>query len=258
MPCKYCKSLKGHSVGYVSYRHFCGVSGRSFGVDSTRNFPHPKCPKNRSEKKMSKKKFYAVRSGRDVGVFDNWNDCKAQVHGYAGADYKSFTNKDDAQNYAEGAVVKDKEVVHFEIANCRTPYAIYVDGSYNPHTKHYGSGVVVVNVEKDKILKEVAFGDFDDFNMRNVVGECMASLTALRLCQKNGIKEISLFFDYWGIEKWATKDWKAKNDFTKWYAREYEKLAKDIEVHFFKVKGHVGDKYNEVADRLSKDGCGVK
>ena len=67
-----------------------------------------------------------------------------------------------------------------------------------------------------------------------------------------------MFYDYWGIEKWALKDWKAKNEFTQWYAKEYEKLSKDVKVYFFKVKGHVGDKYNEVADRLSKDGCGVK
>ena len=259
MPCKYCDKLKGHSVGYVSYRFYCGVKGRTFGVNAYRNNPHPKCPRDKENRKMAKKKkFYGVKNGREIGVFTSWEDCKKQVHSYAGAEYKSFDNEQDAIAYIKGAKVEDKKTIHFDIDNCKTPLAIYVDGSYNPKTKEYGSGVVVVNVEKDKILKEISFGDKDVPQMRNIVGECMASITALRLCKKNNIKEISIFFDYWGIEKWATREWKAKNKFTQWYLNEYEELSKDIKVHFYKVKGHVGDKYNEVADRLSKDGCGVK
>lgn len=35
-------------------------------------------------------KWYVVWSGVKPGVYDNWEDCKAQVHGQAGAKYKSF------------------------------------------------------------------------------------------------------------------------------------------------------------------------
>ncbi len=45
----------------------------------------------------SKKKYYVVWEGNETGVFDNWADCQAQVKGYVGARYKSFKNKELAE-----------------------------------------------------------------------------------------------------------------------------------------------------------------
>lgn len=51
---------------------------------------------------MSKaKKYYAVRVGRQTGVFDNWADCEAQVKGFKGAKFKSFTSKSMAEHALE-------------------------------------------------------------------------------------------------------------------------------------------------------------
>jgi ribonuclease HI len=47
---------------------------------------------------MSKKqKFYVVWSGRQPGIYDNWDDCNAQVKGFTGAKYKSFESKGEAE-----------------------------------------------------------------------------------------------------------------------------------------------------------------
>ncbi|OJU53930.1 MAG: ribonuclease H [Bacteroidales bacterium 45-6] len=47
---------------------------------------------------MSKKKnFYVVWNGVVPGVYDEWRDCKHQIDGYEGALYKSFPNRDAAQ-----------------------------------------------------------------------------------------------------------------------------------------------------------------
>ena len=43
---------------------------------------------------MAKKKFYAVRQGRKIGMFLTWDECKKQVMGYPGAIYKSFGTED--------------------------------------------------------------------------------------------------------------------------------------------------------------------
>jgi len=52
---------------------------------------------------MPKNKFYVVWQGRTCGVFDNWNDCKAQVDGFENAKYKSFETKTEAEKaYADG------------------------------------------------------------------------------------------------------------------------------------------------------------
>lgn len=45
---------------------------------------------------MAKKKFYVVWKGREQGVFSDWDTCKKQVHGFEGAQYKSFDSQAEA------------------------------------------------------------------------------------------------------------------------------------------------------------------
>ena len=48
---------------------------------------------------MSKKKqkYYVVWNGRKKGVFSSWDDCKKQIDGFEGAQYKAFSDKTEAQ-----------------------------------------------------------------------------------------------------------------------------------------------------------------
>lgn len=52
---------------------------------------------------MSKKtkKYYVVWKGHHPGVFESWNDCKAQTKNYTGAQYKSFASFDAAKKAFE-------------------------------------------------------------------------------------------------------------------------------------------------------------
>ncbi|MCR5115739.1 MAG: ribonuclease H family protein [Bacteroidales bacterium] len=45
---------------------------------------------------MKVKKYYVVWQGRIPGVYDTWNECKAQVDGFEGAKYKSFESLAEA------------------------------------------------------------------------------------------------------------------------------------------------------------------
>ena len=49
-----------------------------------------------------KKKYYAVWKGHKTGIFEKWNDCKAQIKDYAGAQYKSFETFDAAKKALDG------------------------------------------------------------------------------------------------------------------------------------------------------------
>jgi ribonuclease HI len=40
-----------------------------------------------------KAKFYVVWKGRKTGIFSSWEDCAAQVQGFAGARYQSFPSR---------------------------------------------------------------------------------------------------------------------------------------------------------------------
>ena len=60
---------------------------------------------------MSKKKaaYYVVWVGKTPGIYDNWEDCEAQVKGTAGAKYKGFASREAAeQALEEGA---DKHII---------------------------------------------------------------------------------------------------------------------------------------------------
>ena len=46
---------------------------------------------------MAKNKFYTVWSGRQIGVFASWDDCKQQVEGFQGAKYKGFPTREQAE-----------------------------------------------------------------------------------------------------------------------------------------------------------------
>ena len=48
------------------------------------------------------KKYYAVKKGRSTGIFATWEECKASVNGYSGAQYKSFSTPEEAQRYLKG------------------------------------------------------------------------------------------------------------------------------------------------------------
>lgn len=84
-------------------------------------------------------KWYVVWQGKKPGVYDNWEECKAQIHGQAGARYKSYKDISKAEAvkiYKEGASVAQPTHVH--------PDGIAVDASTrnNPGPMEY-RGVVV-------------------------------------------------------------------------------------------------------------------
>jgi ribonuclease HI len=50
----------------------------------------------------SKKKYYTVWKGHHTGVFETWNDCKAQIANFEGAQYKSFPSFASAKTAFKG------------------------------------------------------------------------------------------------------------------------------------------------------------
>ena len=52
--------------------------------------------------KNEKRKYYTVWKGHHTGVFESWNDCKAQIKDFQGAQYKSFATFDAAKKALKG------------------------------------------------------------------------------------------------------------------------------------------------------------
>lgn len=199
-------------------------------------------------------KLYAVRNGYHTGIFDTWEECKNEVTGYSGAEYKSFTNREDAEEY----LGINRQVTLFDIPDTASNTAVaYVDGSFNIETKQFGCGVVLFH-NGEEITFSKAFSNEEFALMRNVAGEIEGAKLAMQYCADNNIEEIDIYYDYEGVEKWCSGAWKTNKTGTIAYKRFYDEISKKVKVSFNKVKGHSGDKFNDMADRLAKDAVGVK
>lgn len=199
---------------------------------------------------MSKKKYYAVRKGKKIGIFNTWDTCKEQVNGFSGAEYKSFPTMEEANEYVYG-----KQTIKFE--NEESTIEAYVDGSYEHSLKAYGSGIVILKNGEVKETFSVKGDDKDLVGMRNVAGEIEASKIAMMYCIENNIENLILYFDYEGIEKWCSGAWKTNKEGTIEYKKYYDAVKEKLNVKFVKVRAHSGDKYNEEADKLAKKALGI-
>lgn len=197
------------------------------------------------------KKVYAVRKGRTTGLFMSWDDCKAQVDGFAGAEYKSFADPADAMAYlglTSGGSASGSGFPEGVRA--------YVDGSFDAANGRYSCGVVIVETDAEGKSEttelNAAFDDAEAAQQRNIAGEIMGSKLAIDHCMANGLKSVEIYHDYEGIGAWADGRWKANNPLTKGYRDYVADARKSMDIRFVKVKAHAGNKYNELADRLAK------
>jgi len=135
----------------------------------------------------------------------------------------------------------------------------YTDGSYNESTNLTGGGVIYFEEGDEKNYKEATMNMTDFYGSRNVTGETQAVILAIKKAVKLGYKNIDIVYDYTGIEKWVKGEWKAKKPIAKDYLEEYSDLVNifGLNVEFCKVKGHSGEKFNELVDKLVKKEVGI-
>lgn len=132
-----------------------------------------------------------------------------------------------------------------------TGYHIYVDGSCLDEDVGYG----LVVLKDGQVIEEMHGPVEEDAvqGMRQVAGELRAVYEAIDWCRDHNVSEVSLFYDYEGIEKWATGEWRANKPATRAYAQAASEWP--IVVHWHKVDSHAGNRWNELADQLAKRGA---
>lgn len=137
---------------------------------------------------MAIKKFYVVWEGRNIGIFETWDECKESVHGFAGAKYKSFQTLELAkQAYSEayddhkGKKIFESELSEEELKLIGVPVlkSISVDAacSGNPGLMEYQG----VETETKKVIFKQ--GPFKDAS--NNMGEFLALVHALAHMKKS-------------------------------------------------------------------------
>jgi ribonuclease HI len=225
------------------------------------------------------KKFYVVWQGRQTGIFTDWNTCKKQVDAFAGAKYKSFKTREEAEaaftgssapssSKSGGTPVKKKSskqtvktYTAIEIAAMPLDTKIFTDGGCEPNPGQAGSGVAIY---RNNAVDELWYGLYDP-NGTNNTAELNALHQALIMAasEVDKGKSIAVFCDskysiqcvtQWAVN-WQKKGWKKpggeiKNlELIKQMFALHQQLKGKIQV--LHVNGHVGVEGNELADRMS-------
>lgn len=189
-------------------------------------------------------KYYAVRIGRNSGIYHTWDECKRETMGFKGASFKKFSTLEDAK-----AFINEKEEQKKESAG-KDELVVYVDGSYRNKDKSHSYGVYMYNDEEEYTYSKRFFKDSE---MRNVSGEIKGAMRAMEEAAKLGKKKIYLHYDYEGIRSWALGFWKTNKEGTIDYKKFYDSIKDKLEVKFIKVEAHTGVEYNELVDKLAKE-----
>lgn len=156
---------------------------------------------------MAKKKFYVVWKGIKPGVYDSWDNCKAQVSGFEDALYKSFPTKEEAEKAFSGNPWKSLHSRQQKKSKAEgipvptgkiLPESIAVDAacSGNPGLMEYrgvfvGDGMEIFHV-----------GPLADGT--NNIGEFLAIIHALALLKKKN-SAIPIYSDSVNAMKWVAK-----------------------------------------------------
>ncbi len=218
---------------------------------------------------MAAKKFYAVKKGIKPGIYDDWEACKAAVDGFSGAEYKGFAGLQEACAYlginvdevklsvGEQKGKFDKQIPR-ELNQTQDTLIAYVDGSYEHSLLKYAFGCVFLLPDGTIYVENGSGNNPDSAKLRNVTGEMLGSMFAVRWAIKNDFSRLEIRYDYEGVEKWVTGAWKSKTELTRKYAEAMRRWSSQINLRFTKVAAHSNVYYNEMADKLAKQALSEK
>ncbi|MGZ0015547.1 ribonuclease H1 domain-containing protein [Yeosuana sp. AK3] len=155
-----------------------------------------------------KKKYYTVWKGHHPGVFESWDDCKAQITHFEGAQYNSFESFDAAKKAFQGNykdfIGKSKsfksQLTTEQLKKIGQPnyHSISVDAasSGNPGKMEYRG--VDTKTKKQLFIQ----GPFDEGT--NNIGEFLAIVHGLALLKKNNSDKI-IYTDSKTAMSWVKK-----------------------------------------------------
>ena len=184
--------------------------------------------------KVSKIRYYAVRTDRKPGIYYSWEECKNQIHRYSGALFKSFETKQQAEEYINNMIKKENIFVQ-------------TDGCYeNNRKKDARAGVGIYQSEKNPFnISERLPGNLQTNNRAEIFAVIRAIETSIEKDKCLVIYTDSIYV----INCHGTKNPKKNLDLV---MRMNDLInERKGKVVFKYVRGHYGNEGNEQADKLA-------
>lgn len=195
-------------------------------------------------------KFYAVKIGRNPGVYSSWDECKAQVSGFPNALFKSFSSCQEAESWL--APPSSLPLFDDIPADDSPRLTAFTDGSFLDGIPAVSYGVFLV--APDGSQTELS-GTSDEpwlLPYRNVSGEILAVKKAVQFAKDNGFDKLLIVCDYVGLAEWASGSWKTKSPVSQDFRIFLMQARFDgLDISFQTVRGHSGVFGNERADALA-------
>jgi ribonuclease HI len=221
-------------------------------------------------------KWYAVRVGRNPGIYRTWLEASGQVIGFEGAKYKGFTSQHEAEQFMNQTgtrrSIEPSRTFAPQIPTTVEPinrYVIYTDGSYNQRTM----GFAIYDPQQ----QEVVYGPVLPYEgkISNNVAEFMAIWYAIALFREistpltkvmltdseYAMKTLLTYIPGW-IRKYGESPslWKTSNgrlpENLNLIDSVYQALPPDVKIEH--VRAHVGIEGNELVDRYADLGRSQK
>ena len=121
-------------------------------------------------------------------------------------------------------------------------YKIYTDGAFSPLTK--SGGIAFIIISNDKIVCEY-FKKFTNTTSQRM--EQLAVAIALESIKESS--DIEIYSDSAYVVNTYEQNWKRKANLDLW--NRIDKAKEKHNVQFIHIKGHVGNQYNELCDKLA-------
>ena len=214
-------------------------------------------------------KYYVVWAGRQTGIFSDWTTTHSLVDGFAGARYKSFSTRAEAEaafNAGPSTPARSPSrpaTIRAPLASDATKFdvQIYCDGACDPNPGNAGSGMAVY---REGQVRELWYGLYNP-NGTNNTAELNALHQALLYAEreiatgaevqilsdsKYSISCISVWAPGWEKKGWKKTGGEIKNlDIIKTSYALYNSILPDVTLTH--VSAHVGTEGNELADRMA-------
>ena len=219
-------------------------------------------------------KYYVVWAGRQTGIFTDWAAAQRAVNEFAGARFKSFSTRAEAERaWRDGGASTTPKTTSNTKSSTRSStrramhtahqfdVGIYCDGACEPNPGNAGSGIVVYRAGE---LAELWYGLYDPMGTNNTA-ELNALYHALRMAEAeigigNSVEVCSdSAYSINCIRTWAPgwekRGWKKASGEIKnlkiiqdCYAI-YQRI--EAQLNLTHVAAHVGTEGNELADRMA-------